>query len=1283
MPTSQEVPPDGTASSFHCTAQGCTYSKRDACGIVLHMRTHFVYETAKEEMPKATFLLKDGLYQCLDCKRKTNNQISFREHIRHHILPFPYRCHCGTTVASVPDLRRHSSSSHPKTPLQMYFEDADQLLDDIFSEIGPEKRTFWFPQRIRHDSSAEVENLPDLYEASTCGSVLNKSNVTDNAASRISVHKASAEPRQKENCSMVPSANGSRLGKGPSPASASVLEFSTEYNYINAFSYPAATRESDSSSFCVLNVPDDWLDESRTDCLADVVQGNTKQPENFPINWRWVPRSEDVSNAQSFDNSLIVPHDIDSRYTTCDITPSNSSRPLVSKDNKRVQVESDSELLTVFSRLTGRDSEVLPSRQDNGMESELDFPSLDESVPASGPAKFVFCDGKFKCLTCLSWATVSEQLFKKHVWQHFHGISRICNRSECQSTDCPLVLGMVMLVKSSLPSMDMSEYPRSSTPTLQFSDVRKASNTSSSKSPTLENLCDVESSSPTGENFAVQKNSSTKTEKKNNGKNLIESLTLRSAEQLRFSAPTLSSLRSKACRHLSFNSERVGESAGKGEKFQKDDRDIDVGSCGEEVADATENISPPVSGEDSISPRRRKQMLTTKQDANQAVEFCRYSRDSTPLSTVCDQCSYTCNCSVQLSWHVESCHTKLPIKKRKEFCCTECGFSDNSKDTLIWHMAHHIGEHTLKVFACKYCSKQSTYMSRIMKHMYHGHPGKALDVKRESTNIAYMDGIFKCPFCSSGYPWGSLFFRHIEAQHKLKKLADHLALAYRRKCCPEVIEFPKSLISKHVTWEIPKDNESLMDKNDSNESATPCLTENENVSKILQCRENTTVSIESPHSKNYTETDDRTDDDHLSEPESPRNSELKGTSDSRNVGFPAAKSVVHERNSDVGKNSSRDIQKSEKHSKNLDRSKGIIGHVTLRSNLGKSPQNDVIYNSTKRRIKKYQSPKASKSSFLISPSRVPNLPRNLGNHTASDFEKSLPNQFIFSQAIKCPKCYYTDRIRLNLIRHYNGHLTDASKGGETSEASNLPENRGDGLTFALWNPKKLQKEVPESNKRKSQTVVSEEKDKERFQRASKKRQSGRHKRPVKKARLTEDVSKRDASDNKTASHSMTETTNSGSVISIDNSKPGNSLTASSDIRTSLGSSPAFGQFLQNHAKKIVSTHSCESCSTTFSSETEYEKHAKDVHSSTYYLCRCCGIMIRGLSDVQLHFKENHPGSPVLVDEWVPAAKESQKRMRPFSEVSDVGLPAKKMKIAKADGEISFNFNSAIVCFLII
>lgn len=1275
MPTSQEVL-DGTPSSFHCTAPGCTYSKRDASGIVLHMRTHFVYETAKEEMPKATFFFKDGLYQCLDCKRKTNNQISFREHIRHHILPFPYRCHCGTTVASVPDLRRHSSASHPKMPLQMYFEDAEQLLDDIFSEIGPEKRTFWFPQRIRHDSSAEVENRSDLYEASICGSVLNKSNVTDIertdiATSRISVHKANAEPRQKENCSKVPLANGSRLGKGPSSAGASVLEFSTEYNYINAFSYPAATRESDSSSFCVLNVPDEWLDESRTDCLADVVQGNTKQPENFPRNWRWVPRSEDVSNAQSFDNSLVVPHNIDSRHTTCDITASDSSRPLVSKDSKQMQVESDSELLTVFSRLTGHDSEVSQSSQDNVMESELDFLSLDEPVPASGPAKFVFCNGKFKCLTCLSWETVSEQLFKKHVWQHFHGLSRICNKIECQSSDCPLVLGMVMLVKSSLPSMDMSEYPRSSTPTLQFSDVRKASNLSA-KSPTLvENLCDVEPSSPTGENFSAQKNSSTKTEVTNTGRNLIESLTLRSAEQLRFSAPTLSSLRSKACRHLSFNSERVGDLAGKGEKFQKDDRDIDVGSCGEEVADATENISPPVSGEDSTS-RRRKQMLTTKQDANQPVEFCRYSRDSTPLSTVCDQCSYTCNCSVQLSWHVESCHPKLPIKKRKEFSCAECGFSDNSKDTLIWHMAHHIGEHTLKVFACKYCSKQSTYMSRIMKHMYRSHPGKALDVKRESTNIAYMDGIFKCPFCSSGYPWGSLFFRHIEAQHKLKKLADYLALAYRRKCCPEVIEFPKYLISKHVTWEISKDNESLMDKNDSNESAKPCLTENENVSKILQCRENTTVSVESPHSKNYTETDDHANDNHFSEPESPRNSELKETSDSRNVGFPVAKSVVHERSSDVGKNSSRDIQKSEKHSKILDRPKGNIGHVTLRSNMGKSPQNDVIYNSTKRRIKKYQSPKASKSSFLISPSRVPNLPRNLGNHTASDFEKSLPNQFIFSEAIKCPKCYYTDRIRLNLIRHYNGHLTDASKDGETSEASNVQENRGDGVTFALWNPKKLQKEV-----------VSEEKDKERFQRASKKRQSGRYKRPVKKARLTDDVSTRDASDNKTASHGMTETANSGSVISIDNSKPGNSSAASSDIRTtstSLGSSPAFGQFLQNHARKIVSTHRCESCSTTFSSETEYEKHAKDVHSSTYYLCRCCGIMIRGLSDVQLHFKEKHPGSLVLVDEWVPATKESQKRMRPFSEVSDVGLPAKKMKIAKADGEIYFSLTVLLYVF---
>lgn len=1263
------------------------YSKRDACGIVLHMRTHFVYETAQEEMAKATFLLKDGIYQCVDCNRRTNSRISFREHVRHHILPYPYRCHCGTTVASIPDLRRHSSSYHPKTPLQMYFEDAEQLLDDIFSEIGSERRTFWFPQRTRHDSSAEVENFSDLCDAGVCGSVLNESNVTDiertdNAASRISGHRANAEPSQKENLCVVPSADdGSRpLRKGPS-SSASVLDFSTEYNYINAFSYSAAAREVDSSNFCILTVPDDRLDESQTDCSEAVVQGNTKQPKNLPIKWQWLPRSEDISNVQSFDNTLLAPHNVETNSNLL-----NSSRSLICTDNGLMQVGSDAELLTVFSRVSGRGVEVSPIRQDNRMESLLDVLSLDEPVPVSGPGKFVFCDEKFKCLTCLSWETVSEELFKEHVWQHFHGNSRICNKIECLSKDCPLVLGMVMLVKSSLPSTDMSECPPSS-------DERKASNVSSSKRSAVESLCDVEPSSPLGENFSAQKkNSSAKTENKNTDRNLFEKVTLSSAEQLLFSAPSLVSLRSKACRHLSFNGEVDGDFAGKGKTSQKDGKAIEFGNCREEVAcvtntelackesDATGNISTPVSGEETISPRRRKQMLTVKPDANRPVEYCRYSRDATPLSTVCDQCSYTCNCSVQLSWHVESCHPKLAVKKKKEFCCPACGFSDNSKDTLIWHMAHHIGEHTLKVFACKYCSRQSTYMSRIMKHVFHSHPGKALDVQRESTNIAYMDGIFKCPFCFSGYPWGSLFFRHIEDQHKLKKLAGHLAHAYRKKRCPEVLEFPKYLVPKYMIHATSKDDQSLMDKNDSNGSATPCCTESNDVPKILRSMKNTTDS----HSKNYIEADDGPNDDHVSEPDAPQNTELTGTSDSSNAGFSSAKSVVHERSGDVGRKSNRNVQKSdtetnsEKRSKNLDQPKGNTSHWTLRPNMGKATQNDILYKSAKRRIKKYQSPKANKRSFLIAPSCIPTLPRNIGNHTASNFEKSLPNEFIFSQAIKCPKCYYTDRIRLNLIRHYNGHLTEASAGVETSETSDMQATKGDGVTFSLWNPKKSHKEVPESakpvmKKRKLPVVVSEEKYKERSQRASQKGQSERYKRTVKRAKLSDEVSKCDASNSRTPSHGMADTTNSGPVISIDDSTSSPSLTGSSDIHmtsklTSLGSSPAFGQFLQNHARKTVSTNKCESCSTTFSSETEYEKHARDVHSLTYYLCRCCGLMIRGLSNVQLHFKEKHPRSQVLVDEWDSANKECKKRIRPFSEASDVELPAKKIKTAKTDGK---------------
>lgn len=145
MPDAQIPEVTNGLFNYHCTAEGCNYSKRDLYGIVLHMRTHFVYETARPDMDRATFVFQDGRYRCFDCDRNTNSELSFKEHVRHHILKYPYMCgHCMASVGSICELRKHSSSDHPKTPLQLRFAEMNERLNTIMSLLGPVRQTFVF-----------------------------------------------------------------------------------------------------------------------------------------------------------------------------------------------------------------------------------------------------------------------------------------------------------------------------------------------------------------------------------------------------------------------------------------------------------------------------------------------------------------------------------------------------------------------------------------------------------------------------------------------------------------------------------------------------------------------------------------------------------------------------------------------------------------------------------------------------------------------------------------------------------------------------------------------------------------------------------------------------------------------------------------------------------------------------------------------------------------------------------------------------------------------------------
>ena len=77
----------------------------------------------------------------------------------------------------------------------------------------------------------------------------------------------------------------------------------------------------------------------------------------------------------------------------------------------------------------------------------------------------------------------------------------------------------------------------------------------------------------------------------------------------------------------------------------------------------------------------------------------------------------------------------------------------------------------------------------------------------------------------------------------------------------------------------------------------------------------------------------------------------------------------------------------------------------------------------------YKSPYATTSSVQedISPEEVPPaISLALCEPWIIDFEKELPTDMIFKEAIKCPKCNFRNRVRYNLIRHMRIHSSSAS-----------------------------------------------------------------------------------------------------------------------------------------------------------------------------------------------------------------------------------------------------------------
>lgn len=1128
MPDAQIPEVTNGSFNYHCTADGCNYSKRDLYGIVLHMRTHFVYETAKSDMDRATFAFQNGRYQCFDCDRNTNSMLSFKEHVRHHILKYPYMCgHCMASVGSICELRKHSSSDHPKTPLQLRFAEMNGQLNTIMSSLGPVRQTFTF--------GAECE-----------------------AVDHSSSHSLSTD------CDIVCSESFAQMNEGP-----------------------------------IYNV-------SPTKIVAPVQR-----------------REDDLPQQQS--KSFAVEPNLHNKLLS-----RNVMKNAHGKHRKCVR------------------KSLLTSEQK----------SNEKVTDRVGIGKFTFTDNKFQCLTC-KFGTLSEYAFQKHVGVHFHsGDSRIC-RNSCADGHCPFVFGILMAISS------IRHLPASKASNISSLRRKSLGNTNNevdahknapialeipdlTSSPLQDLSNSISASKSTERQFPEQQSPDNGAKDSDSILKVVPSEQLSSA--LRFSQKNLASLRSKAGELLDLSN--IANDRAVLESEEQAPKHVDNSGVGEETNQNSESSVKAstseffiIDSDDSAdSGPNDKQGQKRKSDSS-LLGYFEFVHDSTPLSTLCKRCSYTCNCKVQLKYHQDTCHNALQDRKH-EFHCPECFFSGNSKQILIWHMAHHIGSHSLTFCICGFCSYQTSSVPHIKKHLRHQHPNRSVDFKTEDSKVDYMDGIFKCPVCNAGFPWGNLFFRHVASQHGSQELADYLHAIYGEKVCPELIRIPKVLLPNVPGRKVSPSAHST--KNEANE-----------VFYCFKCDIGFKTSDDlikhcSGHTKDHGEkmgdADKATDcvvlcDETVIDPKQvkkPSSNIVQSTIKQleRNKLLQPKKRKWKERSKPL-QSKKRKWNVKFGNSREDKNASGLV-NKRLEHVAGSKCQTGILYKSRNNWIKKYKAPMAGKKSCVSDlPSSVPTLPRNLEMSSSSDFEKSLPNMYVFSEAIKCPKCYYSDRVRLNLVRHYNGHFKDSSKSGDPKDVANVNSVSESELSFSLWQPKCSTSDREINND--GQTAVD--------------RQDS----------CDSDV---EVSYNKTQTNDKTSTM-STKIIKITVS----SGAKSGDKSNSTNAIPYFGQFLENHAKKTTKMIACYSCSETFSNDGDRDRHATSVHSSTYYVCRCCGIMVHGLSFVYKHYKEMHPGSQVLVDPWTPSWRGTQKS-KIEEEASDAKIQNDNSQLSnegrKMAGELGMN-----------
>lgn len=574
--------------------------------------------------------------------------------------------------------------------------------------------------------------------------------------------------------------------------------------------------------------------------------------------------------------------------------------------------------------------------------------------------------------------------------------------------------------------------------------------------------------------------------------------------------------------------------------------------------------------------------------------------DQIPLKARCQRCSFTCNNTSQLALHIKTGHESVPLK-HGNFRCPACNMITAKKEVLIWHLSHHTGSYSIVYYTCSGCDATKPNASEMKKHIVRKHsdgPSKCNSVALVET-VRYLQSIMKCCVCKDGLVWKQIYIDHLRDKHNLSDLASYLDINYTDSC-PDLLSFPRHLLKSSANHHADFDSGEAA----SSETLTVSRFHCEN------CEFSTNDSDAYwQHRSSHSQTGRESVQKEVSTASSAvatlsTNSLYNSATPDRAAKVKANSQIITPPSSKQKKRNSK--QKFKLHRKSVAPKRTISESKEYFqpycSKTGKGTDRPVV---SKKVVPKPLS--ASDTNFL------------------TEFVSKLPSSYVFAEDIKCPKCFFASRVRVNLLRHINSHAASNNK-SVTSTSGTCGSDMH--LSYDLWKP---DSSVPRQNNAEDEPTVG-----------------GRS-----------EVRKKDADDASITSLNRTDDDQERPTTAEADSVSQSELQDS----CSVSSVPDISADDANDEMPVLSEIlSCEKCLDQFDSDIDLERHISKSHGGPY-ICPLCGILMWQQNAVRDHYSVVHPRSPVQYEVLHKKAVDSSKKVG--------GGSKSEKKIARVQGNSQY------------